>query len=196
MRSPTLLLCLLALACSDDGGAAGGQDRHALAAGRPETLAAATFEVTSPAFPAGGAIPLRHSAYGEGVSPALAWSGLPSGTRSVALMMEDPDATSQRPFVHWLAWNIDPSARGLAEGIAADASGLVQGRNGRRANGYFGPRPPGTQPHHYHFQLFALDVPLDLPAGADREALLAAMNGHVLGRGELVGLFTRPQDAN
>jgi Raf kinase inhibitor-like YbhB/YbcL family protein len=192
MRTASVLLCLLALACSVDSEPGNAQERHALAAARAETRAPATVEVRSAAFEPGGTIPLRHSAYGDGVSPALSWAVLPDGTRSLALMMEDPDATSQRPFVHWLAWNIDPASGGLAEGIAAEAPGLVQGRNGRGANGYFGPRPPGGRPHHYHFQLFALDAPLDLAAGADREALLAAMQGHVLAKGTLVGIFGRP----
>jgi Raf kinase inhibitor-like YbhB/YbcL family protein len=125
------------------------------------------------------------------------WSGLPSGTQSLALMMEDPDASSARPYVHWLAWNIDPAAGALAEGIPQGGElrtpvTLRQGRNTRRLTGYFGPRPPGSQPHHYHFQLFALDTRLDLAGGADREALLAAMNGHVLATGDLVGLFGKP----
>jgi Raf kinase inhibitor-like YbhB/YbcL family protein len=197
MKWPHLALTLLALACADDG-SAGGQDRHALASARTETRTEAAFSVSSPAFAAGGAIPLRHSAYGEGLSPALRWSGLPAQTRSLALIMEDPDATSVRPYVHWLAWNIDPAADGLPEAIQAAGElqqpvALTQGRNSRRGTGYFGPRPPGARPHHYHFQLFALDRRLDLARGADREALLAAMNGHVIARGELVGLFGKPR---
>jgi Raf kinase inhibitor-like YbhB/YbcL family protein len=190
VKWPALALSLLALACSDDGVA---QDRHALATARAETRAQASFPVTSSAFAANAAIPLRFSAYGDGVSPALQWRGLPAGTQSLALMMEDPDASSARPFVHWLAWNIDPASGGLPEGVAANASGLVQGRNNRGTNGYFGPRPHGSRPHHYHFQLFALDTRLSLAAGADREALLAAMNEHVLAKGELVGLFAQPR---
>jgi Raf kinase inhibitor-like YbhB/YbcL family protein len=193
MRRAVLVLSLLALSCSNNDAAGAPDDRHALASARSETRATATLAVTSPAFAAGAAIPLRHSAYGDGVSPALSWSALPAGTRSLALMMEDPDATSARPYVHWLAWNIDPALGALPEGIAPDASGLVQGRNNRRSNGYFGPRPPGSRPHHYHFQLFALDAPLNLAGGADREALLAAMNGHVLAKGDLVGLFGKPR---
>lgn len=189
MKWTTLALSLLALSCSDDGAA---QDRHALAGMRAETRASASFPVSSTAFAANAAIPLRHSAYGDGVSPPFQWSGLPAGTQSLALMMEDPDASSARPFVHWLAWNIDPASGALAEGVAADATGLVQGRNSRGRNGYFGPRPPGSRPHHYHLQLFALNTRLELPAGADREALLATMNGHVLAKGDLVGLFGKP----
>lgn len=198
MKWASLALSLLALACADDGNAGAAQDRHALASARSETRTEAILSISSPAFAAGGAIPLRHSAYGEGVSPPLRWSGLPAGTRSLALMMEDPDATSARPFVHWLAWNIDPAAAGLPEGLSGDGElqqpvAMRQGRNNRRSSGYFGPRPPGARPHHYHFQLFALDARLDLAPGSDREALLAAMNGHVLAKGDLIGLFGRPR---
>src|SRR5687768_10064838 len=198
MRRAVLVLSLLALSCSNNDAAGAPDDRHALASARSETRATATLAVTSPAFAANGAIPLRHSAHGEGVSPPLSWSGLPAGTRSLALMMEDPDATSARPYVHWLAWNIDPALGALPEGLAAEAElrqpvALRQGRNTRRGIGYFGPRPPGSRPHHDHFQLFALDTRLDLAGGADREALLVAMNGHVLAKGDLVGLFGKPR---
>lgn len=197
MRQALLAFCFLALACSDGGAVGSPQDRHALASARSETQAQASFAVTSPAFAEGADIPPRHSAYGDGLSPALRWSGLPAGTQSLVLMMEDPDARSARPFVHWLAWNIDPAATGLPEGVTAAEgpsapAGLLQGRNSRGRIGYFGPRPPGAEPHHYHFQLFALDARLDLPAGADREALLAALRGHVIARGQLVGLFAEP----
>lgn len=193
MNRLAFLLGLVVLACSNGDAAGTGQDRHALAVDRPETRTApATIRVASPAFAAGATIPLRHSAYGEGVSPPLAWANLPEGTVSLALMMEDPDASSARPYVHWLAWNIDPAAGALGEGIAPDSPGFVQGRNSRRSNGYFGPRPPGSRPHRYHFQLFALDTRLNLPVGADRDELLAAMNGHVLAKGSLIGLFGRP----
>jgi Raf kinase inhibitor-like YbhB/YbcL family protein len=185
MRHAVLLACLLALACSDSAGAG------PLATNRAETRASAALAVTSPAFAAGGTIPLVHSAYGAGRSPALGWSAPPPGTRSLAIMLEDPDATSAKPFVHWLAWNIDPALTGLGE--AAVPAGIVQGRNNRGSNAYFGPRPHGSKPHHYHFQLFALDTKLALPAGASRAQLLAAMNGHVLAKGDLIGLFAQPR---
>jgi Raf kinase inhibitor-like YbhB/YbcL family protein len=184
MRRSLLFACLLALACSDSAGAG------PLARDRPETRTAASLAVTSPSFAAGGTIPLAHSAYGAGRSPALAWSAPPAGTKSLAIMLEDPDAMSAKPFVHWLVWNIDPASTGLGE--AALPAGAVQGRNNRGTSAYFGPRPHGRKPHHYHFQLFALDQALALPAGAGREALLAAMKGHVLAKGELVGLFREP----
>lgn len=193
MNKMLLLLSLLALACSGGGAADPGQDRHALAGERAETRTERALSVSSPAFPAGSIIPLRHSAYGEGVSPELSWNEIPAGAQSLVLMLEDPDAVSARPFVHWLAWNIDPASGGLPVGVASNAAGLVQGRNNRGAVGYFGPRPHGSRPHHYHFQLFALDRRLDLAAGADREALLAEMNGHVVAKGDLIGLFAEPR---
>ncbi|HEY0412936.1 MAG TPA: YbhB/YbcL family Raf kinase inhibitor-like protein [Allosphingosinicella sp.] len=179
---------LLLLACSNAGEA--GAANPALAADRPETKTSATLALSSPAFGSGGPIPLAFSAYGQGSSPALSWSALPPGTRSLALMVEDPDAVSARPFVHWLAWNIAAGSRGLAQGSVP--AGVVQGRNGRGGAGWFGPHPPAGAAHHYHFQLFALDTALALPAGADREQLLAAMKGHVLAKGDLVGLFKKP----
>jgi Raf kinase inhibitor-like YbhB/YbcL family protein len=186
MRHFLLFTCFLALACSGADKAGAGP----LAVDRPETRSDASLRVTSSGFTANGTIPLTFSPYGQGRSPALAWSGLPAGTKSLALMMEDPDATSAKPFVHWLAWNIAPTHGGLAE--ASVPTGVRQGRNSHGDVAYFGPRPHGSKPHHYYFQLFALDRKLDLPAGAGREQLLAAMNGHVLAKGDLIGLFRQP----
>jgi Raf kinase inhibitor-like YbhB/YbcL family protein len=187
MRIRLLLACCLAAACS---GQAAARD-PALAVDRAETQASAHLAVSSPAIGAGGPIPRPFSAYGEGVSPPLSWSALPAGTESLALIVEDPDAASARPFVHWLAWNIGAGSRGLPRGGLP--AGIVQGTNGRGATAWFGPHPSDGKPHHYHFQLFALDRMLDLPAGADRERLLAAMKGHVLAKGDLVGIFTKPK---
>jgi Raf kinase inhibitor-like YbhB/YbcL family protein len=189
MKARPMLACLILVACSQEGSAGPGRD-SSLATAQAETRSTAGFAVASPAFAANAAIPLRHSAYGDGIAPALKWSGLPAGTKSLALAMEDPDAMSARPFVHWLAWNIDPAAGGLAEGRLPPGS--AEGRNSRGSTGYFGPRPHGSKPHHYHFQLFALDEPLSLPAGSTRPQLLAAMKGHVLAHGDLIGLFAQP----
>jgi Raf kinase inhibitor-like YbhB/YbcL family protein len=190
MRHFLLFGCFFALACSGAECAGAGGSSAILAVDRPETRSAAPLAVTSPAFAANDTIPLTFSPYGQGRSPALAWSGPPAGTKSLALMLEDPDATSVKPFVHWLAWNIDRDLGGLAE--ASVPTGVRQGRNSHGDIAYFGPRPHGSKPHHYHFQLFALDRMIGLPAGAGREQLLAAMNGHVLAKGDLVGLFAQP----
>lgn len=182
------------LACSDfDGGAASADP---LAISHRSTRAESLLDVSSPAFADGAMIPLHHSAYGHGVPPPVAWSAAPEGTRSFVLMVEDPDAASARPFVHWLIWNIPGEARGLPEGGPVQANQLgslyVEGRNSRGSIGYFGPRPHGTRAHHYHFQLFALDTMLTLQPGSPRADLLAAMHGHVLAKGQLVGLFRQP----
>lgn len=172
---------------------------EALALARPETTARGRLQVRSDDFRQGGAIPMTFSAYGQDVSPSLDWSAAPAGTRSFALLMEDPDASVGKPFVHWIAWNIPASMTGLPDAVPAtpqipDLGNMRQGRNTRGSVGYFGPRPPvGDRPHRYHFQLFALDTVLNLVPGASREELLAAMQGHVLGKGELVGTYRQAQ---
>jgi Raf kinase inhibitor-like YbhB/YbcL family protein len=170
----------------------------ALALARDETRSSARLSVASPAFAANGRIALKFSAYGEDVSPALRWSDLPAGATHLAVLMEDPDAATGLPFVHWIAWNIPASLSALPEGLPkelqlADPKGMRQGRNTRGSIGYFGPRPPiGDPAHHYHFQLFALSGPLELRIGASREDLLAALAGKVLARGEVVGTYAQP----
>lgn len=186
MKNRLLIACLLAVACSDPGAAAkpGG-----LAIARAETQTMGTFTLTSRDFTEGGNIPLKFTDYDVGMSPSLAWRGLPEGTKTLALIMEDPDASGSTPFVHWVAWNIDPKAGGLARGGVTLGARL--GRSGRGNPAYFGPHP-GKVAHHYHFQMFALDTELSLKAGASREQLLKAVQGHVLGKADLVGLFAKP----
>jgi Raf kinase inhibitor-like YbhB/YbcL family protein len=145
------------------------------------------FELTSPAFNEGQPIPRKHSCDGENVSPALNWGLVPDGTRSLALILHDPDAPSG-DFVHWVAWGIDPGAGGLDEGAHPPGEGV----NGFGENGYGGPcPPPGHGAHRYFHELFALDTELDLPEGASREQLEDAIDGHVLGGAELIGTYER-----
>jgi Raf kinase inhibitor-like YbhB/YbcL family protein len=184
MKRVAPFAALLLLACSSKAPAAG-----TLAGDRPEMAKAQMMLVSSPAFSPGGPIALGYSAYGKNQMPPLSWSALPAGTQSLALIVEDPDASSAQPFVHWAAWNIAPAAHGLPEGLA----GAVQGRNGKGADGWWGPHPSDGKLHHYHFQLFALDRKLELPATAGRDELLAAMRGHVLGKGRLLGTFAKPK---
>lgn len=164
----------------------------------PSAGQAANLTLESAAFRDGEAIPLAHSPYGDNVSPALTWSSVPAGTEQFALILDDPDAPMAEPFVHWVLYNIPGSARGLPEGLPTDASlqepsrlaGTIQGLTGRRRPGYFGPRPPaGSGPHHYTFTLYALDADLDLQPGLNKAELLAAIEGHVIGEGKLVGLY-------
>ena len=145
------------------------------------------FELSSSAFNEGQPIPRRHSCDGENVSPPLSWSSPPDGTRSLALILHDPDAPSG-DFTHWVGWNIDPGTDGLEEGEHPPA----EGANGFGENGYGGPcPPPGHGAHRYQHELFALDTELDLEPESSREQLEDAIEGHVLGGAELIGTYER-----
>jgi Raf kinase inhibitor-like YbhB/YbcL family protein len=183
-------------------GTSGTRDEESegvIAMERAETRAELELSVTSPAFQPGTAIPAPYSGYGERFSPSLDWSGAPAGTRSFVLLMEDPDAKSPKPYVHWLLYNLPAETTRLPESVPTqprleEPEGALQGRNSRGQTGYVGPRPPeGDPPHHYHFQVFALDSVLTVPPGADRETVLRAMDGHVVARGDLVGTFQHPR---
>jgi Raf kinase inhibitor-like YbhB/YbcL family protein len=172
--------------------------RVPLALVRPETQATGKLAVSSPSFANNAGMPMKFSEYADGVSPALAWSTVPNA-KSYAIIMEDPDAKPALPFVHWVAWNIPADVMRLPDGVQeqprlTEPEGVLQGRNTRGSTGYYGPRPPvGEAAHHYHFQVFALDAKLDVPFGADRDQVLAAMQGHVLAKGELVGKYMQAQ---
>jgi Raf kinase inhibitor-like YbhB/YbcL family protein len=163
-----------------------------LARMRDGLRAAESLEVASTTFDS--EIPDAQSEYAAGISPELEWTAV-EGAKSYAVIVEDPDAHKVRPFVHWVAYNIPGSVTCLPEGLDREAhlggrEGFLQGRTSEGGVGYFGPRPPEGDPaHHYHFQVFALDRPLDVPPGAERDAVIAAMKGHVLASGELVGTF-------
>jgi Raf kinase inhibitor-like YbhB/YbcL family protein len=145
------------------------------------------LELTSPAFDEGEPIPDKHTAEGEGTSPRLEWDYVPEGTRSMALIVYDPDAPSG-DFTHWLAWNIDPEAGAIEEGVPAPG----QGRHGFGGTGYTGPAPPpGHGPHRYFHHLYALDAEPDLEPGAAREQLEDAIEGHVLAEAKLMGTYER-----
>ena len=155
-----------------------------------------TLKVASPAFAEDGRIPVRHSAYDENVSPEITWSKGPVGTKSYVLLMEDPDAKKPKPVVHWVLFNIPADVTALREGIPgaaglADPKNVRQAANTRGSFGYFGPRPPADGDHHYHFQVFALDTLLNLKPDAGRRDILDAMKGHVLAKGDLVGILSK-----
>ncbi|MBI1904584.1 MAG: YbhB/YbcL family Raf kinase inhibitor-like protein [Planctomycetia bacterium] len=159
-----------------------------------------TIEVTSTAFAAGQPVPRKHTGDGVDHSPPLSWSAGPAGTKSWALICDDPDAPTPEPWVHWLIYNLPAGTTSLPENVAATPTlgapaGAAQGKNSwgsGRTNGYRGPAPPpGHGVHHYHFKVYALDAELNLKPGLDKKALLAAMKGHVLDEGELVGTYQR-----
>lgn len=157
----------------------------------------AALTVSAP-FEAEGMIPERFAAEGEDIAPPLEWSEGPEGTQSYVLVVDDPDAAMPKPFTHWIAYDIPAEVRALREGLPTgpqliDPEGLKQGSNSRGATGWTGPKPPvGDPAHAYHFQLFALDTAsLGLDPGAARDEVLAAMEGHVLAEGSLIGRFAR-----
>jgi Raf kinase inhibitor-like YbhB/YbcL family protein len=150
---------------------------------------AMTLRLTSPAFSAGGKIPRKHTGEGEDVSPALAWEGAPTGAQEFALICDDPDAPTPKPWVHWVLYQVPADRQGIAEG--EERAGL-EGLTSWGEPGYRGPMPPpGHGVHHYYFKLYALDQTASLGAGATKEELLAAIEGHVLAEGELVGTYER-----
>ncbi|SEP80944.1 Raf kinase inhibitor-like protein, YbhB/YbcL family [Devosia sp. YR412] len=158
-----------------------------------------TVEVSSPSFTTGETIPLKHAAEGDNASPALEWGTPPEGTLSFLVIADDPDAAEPKPFVHWVLYDIPGDATGISEGLSTDAvlqqpEGAKQGSNSKGQTGYMGPRPPlGDPAHHYHFQVFALDLAqLPVDPGATRDEVLAAIEGHVIAKGELVGTYQRP----
>jgi hypothetical protein len=165
----------------------------------PNLAAPDLINVSSPAFEDGGLIPARYSAGEEAVSPPLRWRSQPAETKSVVVIVEDPDAPTPNPFVHWLIYNI-LSVTSLPEDLGPEqypvmVEGAMQGKNSNLHVGWAGMAPPkGDTPHHYYFQVFAIDVTMSsLAPGIGRSALLDAMAGHVIGRGRMVGTFERPR---
>jgi Raf kinase inhibitor-like YbhB/YbcL family protein len=149
----------------------------------------ATLTVRSSAFGPGALIPVEYTGEGKNVSPPLEWSGVPASARELALICDDPDAPSEEPWVHWVAYKIPASTTSLPEGAR---SGFVAGRNDFGQPGYGGPMPPrGHGVHHYHFKLYALDHPLDAAPGLGKSAVLEAIRGHVVADGELIGTYER-----
>ena len=134
-------------------------------------------------------IPFAHSADGGSFAPPVMWSGVPAHARSLVLLVEDPDAPTPNPFLHWLVYGIPPQAQSVGAALAGGAS---EGRNSMLRSGWTGCAPPrGDRAHRYFFELFALDQVPRLPARAGRSAVLGEMAGHVLGFGVLTGTYRR-----
>lgn len=159
-------------------------------------MAPTTLTVSSPAFKHGATIPVQFTAEGDDVPPPLAWSPPPPGTRSIAILVEDPDAPNPdaptRAFVHWIVTGI-PAAISSIDGYDGYLpTGAVEGTNDRGERAWTGPNPPIGR-HRYSFRVFALDVEL-VGQGMTKRELLAAINGHVLAQGELIGTYERAPD--
>ena len=145
------------------------------------------MKISSPAFQEGGTIPEKFSKNGQNANPELRIEGAPAEAKSLALIVDDPDAPVGL-FTHWLVWNIDPKTTEIAENGVP--KGALQGTNDFPGRGYDGPQPPsGT--HRYYFKIFALDRMLDLKSGAKRREVDAAIRGHVIAKGELMGRYSK-----
>jgi Raf kinase inhibitor-like YbhB/YbcL family protein len=191
----------LVLALAASAGWAYAQTETAAQSGPPvlakEVLPAPTgvrLLVTSDAFNSGAPLDDKYTQNGDNMSPPLAWSKGPAGTQSYAVFAEDAGVNRHDPITHWVVYDIPSTTTKLRENMPAEAkldSGIMQGLNVRKAAGFVGPKPPAGQTHPYHFQVFALNrrVTLD-PAKADRDAVLAAMKGHVLAVGDIVVNYT------
>lgn len=154
------------------------------------------FALTSPAFPHNGEIPRRYTCEGEDISPPLVWSGAPEGTKSFALIVDDPDAPDpnapKMTWVHWVLYNLLSSARELPEAVVSDSfpAGAEEGKNDWRNLGYGGPCPPIGR-HRYFHKLYALDVVLPDLGAPTKSDLEKAMEGHVLAKAELIGTYEK-----
>ncbi|HLI78377.1 MAG TPA: YbhB/YbcL family Raf kinase inhibitor-like protein [Candidatus Binataceae bacterium] len=153
----------------------------------PTVLAdALKLQITSPAISDGGRIPTQFTCDGENKSPPLTWTGVPSNAKSLALLVEDPDAPSGT-FVHWVVYDISPSSTGIKPSNVEGTEGL----NSAGKAAYMGPCPPRGNPHHYHFRLYALDSNLTLDGVPNARAVHAATEGHIIESADLVGIFGR-----
>jgi hypothetical protein len=175
MKHPARALLLVALLCGDP------------------TMA---FTISSPSFGPGAAIPAIYTCEGRDISPPLAWRGIPSGTKSLVLIVDDPDAPDPRmpklTWVHWVLANLPPGIEGLPEGVAPGAlpSGTIEGVNDWKRTGYGGPCPPIGR-HRYFHKLYALDTVLGGLRRPTKSQVEAAMKGHVLGHAELIGTYEK-----
>jgi Raf kinase inhibitor-like YbhB/YbcL family protein len=144
--------------------------------------------VSSPVFVNNGTIPAKYTCDGADISLPIRIGNVPAASRSMALIVDDPDAPVGT-WVHWVVWNIDPGTREIGEGKVPTSG--IEGRNDWGRNGYGGPCPPSGA-HRYYFRLYALDASLTLPSTTTKKELERAMDGHILARGQLIGIYKRP----
>jgi len=152
-----------------------------------------TIEITSDAFGQGARIPDVYTCKGANVSPTLSFGPFPSGTQSVVVICDDPDAPSGL-FTHWILYNVPKDAKHIQRGVPKKPVLIDGSRHGTNSYGrmeYSGPCAPPGKPHHYHFDVYALDILLALRAPVARKEIGNAMEGHIIGKGELIGLFSR-----
>lgn len=196
------LLPLMLAACSKSEQQTSG-DTSALAPDTAGTASQSTpapsamaFTITSSAFASNGSIPSKYTCEGTQTSPPVEWSGAPSGTKSFALIVDDPDvpdpAKPERTYVHWVVYNIPAGTTAIPENAAKSGlpSGAMHGYNDSRKQTYAGPCPPIGR-HRYFFKVYALDTDLSFASPPTKADLLKAMQSHVLGNAELIGTYEK-----
>jgi Raf kinase inhibitor-like YbhB/YbcL family protein len=198
MRSVTRYATVLALGSMllmSAGASRGEQQSKRESRKKMDGSKVASMTVKSLAFSANETIPVKYTCDGPDLSPPLQWSQAPKGSESLALICEDPDAPVGL-WVHWVVWGLPPDSTALPEAVTNGrilSTEARQGKNDFGNIGYGGPCPPPGKPHRYYFKLYALNVKLDLGPGATRKELLKAMEGHIIGLGELMGRYGRPK---
>jgi Raf kinase inhibitor-like YbhB/YbcL family protein len=188
-RPGTSLAVSIALVALSSAAAACGGGSGSIVVAGPPGVSVQRLAVTSRSFSSNGAIPVDYTCDGADRSPQLTWSAPPSGTKSFAILVVDPDAVGGE-FIHWVAYNLRADALALPENTDASELGGVSGSNGFGRIGYSGPCPPKMELHSYAFRVFALDTVLAVRSGVTADDLSGAMNGHVLAQGTLVGTFS------
>ncbi len=198
MKRAIFVIAVVAIACSREPKSA--EDTASAGVAVTSTGSAGsypmTLKVTSPAFQQGGSIPSQYTCEGKDISPPLAWSGIPNNAKTVAMIVDDPDAPDpakpQRVYVHWVVYNISPQTTSLAENASKSGmpSGAVQGKNDWGNSSYGGPCPPIGR-HRYFFKLYALDTALTGLQNATKADLEKAMKGHIVDSGELMGTYQK-----
>jgi Raf kinase inhibitor-like YbhB/YbcL family protein len=158
-----------------------------------EEVTMENISISSEGFKSGDVIPDIYTCKGKDISPSLSWKGIPAGTKSIALTMDDPDAPGGT-FVHWVIYNVPAQTQKLPEGMPHEkilADGSIQGMTDFGEIGYGGPCPPPGKPHRYYFKMYALDSSIDLAPGASQKELENVMEGHILAKGEFMGTYKR-----
>jgi Raf kinase inhibitor-like YbhB/YbcL family protein len=167
---------------------------------RIQPITQAGVTVFCPVQEADGRLPDRYSGYHDNISPPLSWTSVPD-VKAWAIVVEDPDAPQETPFVHWMAWNIQGELTAIPEDIGANAQpltpqGMVQGRNGMGGHGWFGPRPPvGHGVHRYYFQVFALSETIEMGPETPLENLVNALKARTLAKGEMMATYEAPEES-
>ena len=181
LLATALIVLIVSASCTQDGGVSAPE----------EEVSEPAMKITSTAFVEGESIPAKYTCDGEDVSPPLRIGGLPAGTRSLAIIADDPDAP-RGAWVHWVVYGIAPDTTDLPEGYAADLpGGAYHGMNDFGDQGYGGPCPPVGSAHRYFFKVYALDKEIGLNPGATKTDLLSEMEGGILGSGQLMGTYRR-----